>query len=197
MFESIIWEKTSAQFEVKGLPLNDCNGAKVLGDSNGRTELGSEEGSDDSDNLQEFGGGVIEPGSLGQHESGSIFLSNRFGFTSRQSKLELKPQHLNVDWAWSMRTVYRAFESVQLYLATTPDAAVRNSALNANAKPPIANSNKRMTVTTMPNVSKIQWDSTMAPQQPKKATKNIKNPSMMTLCYIKYSVNIKTKGKKE
>ena len=69
-----------------------------------------------------------------------------------------------------------------MYFVTTFDEAnERSSDLNVNANPPIDNSKKRMTVTTIPNVSKMQCDSTIAPQQPRKATRKIKQPSTIML----------------
>lgn len=51
----------------------------------------------------------------------------------------------------------------------------------AKASPPRVNSRVRMTVTMIPNVTRTQWDSNKAPQQPRNAIKKTQNPRTMTL----------------
>lgn len=121
----------------------------------------------------------------GQQESGRRVGSCGLGFSSAQSAVELNPQHLIVACMWSMTLEYRESGSVQLYLVTASrnsrEAAFRKSALKAKASPAIVNSSARITVTMIPKVRRMQWDSTRAPQHPRKAIRKIRNPSTITL----------------
>lgn len=75
MLASMIWEKTSTQFEVKGLGAETCDDADGgwAPEWPGPAKLGSDGNSGSESNLQAFCNDGA-PGSLGQHESGSRFL---------------------------------------------------------------------------------------------------------------------------